>query len=127
VDETIRTVPVDATLINKLRDEALDAVREDYVSIGRLQSFAEDFSDKLTEGDLRLLVTEVLASLVNHSAVKVVDADFVRTFATAHEVRSHIDETWPKDGRRPAMGEVAWVVKRDFRFPPRSNSATPPS
>jgi hypothetical protein len=127
VDETIRPVPVDATLIDELREETLDAVREDYVSIGRLQSFAEDLSDKLTDLDVRVVVTEVLANLANHPAVKVVDADFVHTFATADEVRAHIDRTWPKDGRRPSMGEVAWVVKRDFVFPPRSDSAARPS
>ena len=111
-------------MINGLRDEALDAVREDYVSIGRLQSFADDLSDRLTESDVRLLVTEALAVLVNHPAVKVVDADFLHAFATAEEVRYHIDRTWPEDGRRPVMGEVAWVVKRDFVFPPRSNSGS---
>lgn len=118
---------MDATLIKGLRDETLDAVREDYVSIGRLQSFADDLSDRLTESDVRLLVTEVLANLVNHPAVKVVDADFMHTFATAEEVRSHIDRTWPEDDRRPVMGEVAWVVKRNFEFPPRSDSAARPS
>lgn len=107
-------MPVDASLIDELRAEALDALLDDYVSIGRLQTFARRIRRDLNEDEVRLLVTEVLASLVHHPDAKVIDGGMRHIFASPEEIRRHVDDTWQESGPRPGTGQVAWVVKRDY-------------
>lgn len=110
-------MPVDALLIDELRTEALDALLDDYVSIGRMQNFARRIRPGLSADEVRLLVTEVLASLVQHPDAKVIDGVMRHTFASPDELRRHVDHTWHVDGPSPGTGQVAWIVQRDYVMP----------
>lgn len=110
----INSVPFDSALIDKLRAELIDFLEEDYVSPATMQSLARELVPNATREDLRDLITETLATMLDHPDVAVVDGAMSRRITDVEDLRQHIAATWFEDGFPPGAGQVAWAVPPDF-------------
>ena len=106
-------VPFDAALIAALREEIIDQLRDDWVSIGIMQNRAVEVLGRRDDLVIEALIVEALVGLVDHPDVRVVADDMSHTFTSAAELRAHVARTYWADGRTPNMGQVAWVVPRE--------------
>jgi hypothetical protein len=118
-------VPVDAALIPRLRGEVLYDLEDDYVSLGRMCTFAEELVGEENHAMVRELVLETVVDMLDDPAAKVVDGPMRYTFSEPDELRRHFESRWPRGDRHPLTAElILWVVDRDDKS---GDSATAPS
>ena len=107
---------VDAELVDRLADDLLDDVRDDWVSVMAMVWSCEQVLHMTDLHEIEEVITATLVRLIDHPDVKVLDGDMVRVFADPVELAQHIHHEWPRSGDIPVSGDVVWLVERDFEL-----------
>ena len=111
-------MPFDAELIPLLRDDLLDQLIDDYVSIFGMFNAAQLVNPGARDDIVRQMVCATLPLFLDRPDTRLIDGLMGRFITDVDDLSRHLDLHWPADGSLPVGELVIWLVAADYELAP---------